>query len=325
MNLASEGSSILVVDDHAFNLEVMEGLLYREGYKVLTATDAEKALELIGRERVDLAILDVMMPGMNGFELCRKLKEMFQKTFFPIILVTALTELDDKITGLKAGADDFLTKPFHSIELVTKIRSLLTLQKLQGELDNSEGVILTLAVAIEAKAPYTNGHSERVGRLAMEFGSYLGMPQGDRDLLFRGGMLHDIGKVGIEDKVLRKTEDLTEEETILLRNHTLIGETICKPLRSVKPILPVIRNHHERWDGRGFPDGLKGEEIPYFARIVAIANSFDAMVSVRPSRPQITLEEAVGRMTKEEASGQWDPGLLKSFCEMIKDQRGLNL
>lgn len=325
VNLGDVSSSILVVDDQAFNLEVMEGLLYREGYKVLTASDAEEALKVIQREHVDLAILDVMMPGMNGFELCRRLKTMFQKRFFPIILVTALAELDDKITGLKAGADDFLTKPFHSIELVTKIRSLLRLQKLQGELDRFEDVMLTLAIIIEAKAPYTKGHSERVGRLAMEFASHLGMPPDECDLLFKAGVLHDIGKAAIGDHVLLKTENLSEEEVKLFNDHTCIGETICRPLLSARPVLPVIRNHHERWDGKGFPDGLKGEEIPYYARIVSIANSFDAVVSTRPCPPHISIEEAVGRMEQETASGQWDPGLLKSFGEMMKDQRGFNI
>ncbi len=316
---------ILVVDDHAFNLEVMEGLLYREGYKVVTASGGDEALEIIKREHVDLAILDVMMPGMNGFELCRRLKAKFEKRFFPVILVTALTELEDKITGLQAGADDFLTKPFHSLELATKIRSLLKLQKLQRELDHSEDVLLTLAVVIEAKDPYTKGHSERVGCMAMEFASHLGLPQGDRDLLFKAGVLHDIGKVGIEDCILHKTGELTEREMSLLRDHTRIGETICKPLQSARPILPVIRNHHERWDGKGFPDGLKGEEIPYFARIVAIADSFDAMVSTRPYRPHITIDEAVDLMVREEVSGQWDPSLLNSFSELMKNQRGFNI
>ncbi len=315
-------AAILVVDDHAFNLELMEGLLYREGYRVLTAPDAETALGLFRKEEVDLAILDVMMPGMNGYDLCRKLKSMTDRRFFPVVLVTALSEMEDKITGLEAGADDFLTKPFHTMELVTKIRSLLRLRKLQSHLDHSEDVILTLAIAIEAKDPYTKGHSERVGSLSMELGGFLGMSEDDRDSLFKAGVLHDIGKLGIEDRVLHKAEDLTDQEAKLVKDHVLIGETICMPLSSARHILPVIRNHHERWDGQGFPDRLKGKDIPLFARIVAITDSFDAMVSLRPYRSPFTIDEAVGRMKAEKFLGQWDPDILEGFIEMMKNQRG---
>jgi diguanylate cyclase (GGDEF)-like protein len=208
-------AAILVVDDHTFNLELMEGLLYREGYRVLTAPDAETALSLFRKEPVDLAILDVMMPGMNGFDLCRKLKSMADRRFFPVVLVTALSQLDDKITGLEAGADDFLTKPFHTIELLTKVRSLLRLKKLQNELDHSEDVILTLAIAIEARDPYTKGHSERVGSLSTELGAFFGMSGNDQDSLFKAGVLHDIGKLGIEDRILHKAENLSEQEALL--------------------------------------------------------------------------------------------------------------
>lgn len=313
--------SILVVDDHPMNLEVMEGLLYHEGYSVLTALNAVDALDLLSRNQLDMAILDVMMPGMNGFELCQKIKMQSGNTFFPVILVTALDELKDKITGLEAGADDFLTKPFHTIELTTKIRSLLRLRKLQGELDHSEDIILTLAIAIEAKDLYTKGHSERVGTLSMEFASFLGLPEDDRHLLFKSGVLHDIGKIGVDNQLLHKTGKLLGSELKTIKEHVLIGETICFPLNSARRILPVIRHHHERWDGKGFPDGLKGEEIPFFARIIAITDSFDAMVSMRPYRAPYAVAEAVSIMNKERNDGQWDPWLLDRFIEMMKDHR----
>lgn len=315
--LDEKNSSILVVDDMPFNLEVMEGLLYKEGYKVLTALNAEEALGIISRSEIDLAILDVMMPGMNGFELCRKLKTMHAKSFFPVILVTALNELQDKITGLEAGADDFLTKPFHTIELVTKIRSLLSLRKLQSELDHSEDIILTLAIAIEAKDLYTKGHSERVGTLSMKFASFIGLSDEDRLLLFKSGVLHDIGKIGVDNSILHKTEHLTEEELGVIREHVLIGETICLPLRSARNMLPVIRHHHERWDGTGFPDKLEGDAIPLFARITAITDSFDAMVSMRPYRSPFSARDAVRRMEEERDLGQWDPYLLDKFLDMM--------
>ena len=311
-------TSILVVDDIAFNLEVMEGLLFKEGYHVLTAMNAEEALQLYSRHEIDLAILDVMMPGMNGFDLCRRLKEMAGRKFFPVMLVTALSEVEDKIAGIEAGADDFLSKPFHTIELITKIRSLLRLRKLQGELDHSEDIILTLAIAIEAKDPYTKGHSERVGTLASEFGRFVGLSEEDTRILFKAGVLHDIGKIGIDDYILHKSADLTESELKLIKEHVLIGETICFPLQSARSALPVIRHHHERWDGSGFPDGLVGEEIPFFARIVALADTFDAMVSKRPYRDPFSVEEAVLRMREERSAGQWDPALADQFITMVE-------
>ncbi|MBI5639063.1 MAG: response regulator [Nitrospirae bacterium] len=320
--MEKNSSSILVVDDVPLNLEVMEGLLYKEGYKVLTALNAGEALGMIKEGTIDLAILDVMMPGMNGFDLCRKLKNMSGRRFFPVILVTALNELEDKIRGLEAGADDFLTKPFHTIELITKIRSLLRLRKLQGELDHSEDIILTLAIAIEAKDLYTKGHSERVGTLAMEFATHMGLQEDDRHLLFKSGVLHDIGKIGVDNQILHKCGSLTHEEFCHIRDHVLIGENICFPLNSARRILPVIRHHHERWDGSGFPDGLKGENIPFFARIVAITDSFDAMVSMRPYRAPFTVDQAVAMMDQERYSGQWDPELVVKFIEMMREQRG---
>lgn len=322
MNIDTGNSSILVVDDMPFNLEVMEGILYREGYRVVTAPDANKALELIENTSVDLAILDVMMPGMNGFDLCRKLKALAGRRFFPVVLVTALNELDDKITGLEAGADDFLTKPFHTIELVTKIRSLLRLKKIQGELDHSEDIILTLAIAIEAKDPYTKGHSERVGTLSMEFASYIGLENEEQHLLYKAGILHDIGKIGIDDYILHKSDGLTADELKLIREHVIIGEHICKPLHSARQILPAIRHHHERWDGTGFPDALRGEEIPFFARMVAIADTYDAMVSMRPYRAAFSVDKALRRMDEEKCQDQWDPLLIEKFISMIRERQG---
>ncbi len=318
----SDGPSILVVDDLPFNLEVLEGILYREGYRVLPASDATEALAIIEKSSVDLAVLDVMMPGMNGFDLCRKLKSISGKRFFPVILVTALNELEDKIKGIESGADDFLTKPFHTVELVTKIRSLLNLRKLQSELDHSEDIIMTLAIAIEAKDPYTKGHSERVGTLSSEFAAWLGLPEEECGLLYKAGILHDIGKIGIDDYTLHKRGNLTEKELMVVKEHVLIGENICMPLYSARKVLPLIRHHHERWDGTGFPDGLKGEEIPFLARLLAVVDTYDAMVSMRPYRAPFSKEEALAMMEGERYEGQWDPEIIGRFIEMIRGRRG---
>ena len=261
-----------------------------------------------------------MMPGMNGYDLCKRLKEKSGARFFPVILVSSLSELEDKIAGIESGADDFITKPFKSIELTTKARSLLKLKRLQEELDHSESVILTLAVALEAKDPYTKGHSVRVGNLSAEFAAFIGLPEKEQAIIKKAGVIHDIGKIGIGDYILHKGGILTKEEIRFIEQHTIIGEKICRPLYSLRVILPVIRHHHERWDGEGFPDKLKDEQIPVMARILSIVDTFDAMVSERPYRRPISIEETIKKMEQEKNSGQWDPALLEKFVEMMREK-----
>ncbi len=315
--------SILVVDDIPTNIEIMKGLLYREGYNIITALGGDEALKTIDKSAIDLAILDVLMPGMSGYELCRKLKEIYEPRFFPVILVTALYELKDKIVGLEAGADDFISKPFQTIELITKIRSLLKLKRLQEELDHSEDIILTLAIALDAKDPYTKGHSERVADLAKKLALFIGLPEQDSNFLRKACLLHDIGKIGISVSLLHKEGPLSQEEMDIIRKHPIIGKEICSPLWSLKNVLPIIRHHHERWDGKGFPDGLKGEEIPLMARILFIADAFDAMVSERPYRScgSFPKEAVLDMMESERFLGQWDPELIGKFLEMMRKEK----
>jgi len=310
---------ILIVDDVKEHLELMEAVLAKENYRIEATTDADEAVQLTENLSPELAILDIMMPGMNGYDLCRKLKTISKRKFFPVILVTSLNQLEDKVTGLEAGADDFFSKPFNALELTTKIRSLIKLERLQDELEYSEDIIFTLAIAIEAKDPYTKGHSERVGNLSAEFASYLGFHEREYSLVRKGGILHDIGKIGVNEIILHKNTTLNIDEISRIRDHSVIGAKICTPLYSLRQILPIVRSHHERWDGNGYPDGLKGEEIPLMARIVNIVDSFDAMTSIRPYRTIVfTREEVIKIMEKEKSSGQWDPYLTEKFIEMME-------
>jgi len=313
-----ERPSILVVDDLVTNLELLEAIFVRNNFTVFTALDASAALDIFESEKIDIAILDVMMPGMNGFELCERLKNRCVKQFFPVILLTALMDKQSKITGLECGADDFIRKPFDVEELTTKVRSLLKLKALQDELEHSENIILTLAVAMESRDPYTRGHSTRVGELSRSFASFLGFGRKVQEQMRKAGILHDIGKIGLSTEVLFKESDLDSSELIAIKRHTLIGEDICKPLLSMQDMLPAIRNHHERWDGRGFPDSLKGTEIPLYARVLSIADSFDAMVSRRPYREGRSPELALEVLRHEKGSGQWDPDLVSQFLKMMQ-------
>ena len=310
--------SILVVDDVPSNLELIEAIFLKEGFKVHTALEADSAVEMFSRRHIDLAVLDVMMPGTDGFELCAKLKNIAGNHFFPVILLTALTDRKSRIKGLESGADDFISKPFDAAELIIKIKSLLKLKSLQEELDHSENIILTLAVAMEARDPYTKGHSSRVSKLSADFVSYLGLSAREIEEMKKAGILHDIGKICLSSSVLRKPGPLTQEESDMVKKHTVLGEEICKPLISMRKILPAIRNHHERWDGTGFPDGLTGNDIPLMARILSIIDTFDAMVSVRPYRDRRSSAIALDNMEAEQFDGQWDPELLKYFLSMMR-------
>ena len=310
--------SVLVVDDVQPNLELMEAVFQKAGLQVHAALGAEAALDVYTSHQIDIAILDVMMPGINGFELCRRLKNFSEKEFIPVVLVTALNDKRNRLTGLEAGADDFISKPFDTQELLTKIRSLLKQKELHAQLDHSENIIFSLVITLEARDHYTKGHSTRVGDLANEFGAFLGFPGKDLSVLKKAGILHDIGKMGLSEAILKKPAALTPEESEEIRRHPTLGEEICRPLKSMKDILPGIRHHHERWDGNGFPDNLSGDAIPLMARILAILDTFDAMVSIRPYRGKRSIEEALVVIEKERFSGQWDPELTGVFIRMMQ-------
>lgn len=311
--------SILVVDDMRENLELLDAVFQKQGYDVSTALNAKEAMQIYQDTPVDLAVLDVMMPGMNGFELCRAFKKMTERSFFPIILLTALNEKKDRIAGLEAGADDFISKPFDFAELLIKIRSLLRLKELHEELDHSESIIFSLVIAMEARDNFTKGHSTRVGDLARDFGAFLGFSEKDQRVLRKAGILHDIGKIGLSCDLLQKPSRLSETEKKIVQTHAIIGEDICRPLKSLKEVLPAIRYHHERWDGRGFPDGLNGTEVPLMARILSILDAFDAISSARPYRNGKTVEHTLNVISDERRDGQWDPELTDMFLRMMSE------
>jgi cyclic di-GMP phosphodiesterase len=312
-----ENPAILVVDDVPSNLELMEAVFSREGFKVYTALGATAAIDMFTQHPVDLAVLDVMMPGIDGFELCSRLKDISGRRFFPVILLTALNDKKSKLRGIESGADDFISKPFDTAELIMKIKSLLKVKSLNDELDHSENIIMTLAVAMEARDPYTKGHSSRVSKLSADFVLYLALPEKDRQEMKKAGILHDIGKICLSESLLRKPGPLTKDEVEMIKTHTIRGEDLCRPLVSMKNILPAIRHHHERWDGMGFPDGLAGDDIPLMARILSIVDAFDAMVSVRPYRDRRSVKETIETMVSEQFSGQWDSELLSYFIDMV--------
>lgn len=308
---------ILVVDDNSTSRMTAATLLEVEGYEVLEADSGTSALEKVMKSQPDLILLDIMMPGMNGFEVCRQLKQDEQTRLIPVIFITALNDRKSRIQGIEAGGDDLLTKPFDRLELAARVKSLVYQKRLNEDLDRAEQVLFSIARAIESRDPNTGNHCQRLVTLGEGFGEYLSLtPVQIRNLQW-GGYLHDIGKVGIPDTVLLKTEKLTPQEWEIMRQHVLIGESICQPLRTLRGVIPIIRHHHERWDGSGYPSGLVGDEIPYLAQVFQIIDIYDALTSERPYKKMLTSAEALQVMREETAKGWRNPILMQQFTEFI--------
>lgn len=310
---------ILIVDDEAINRRLVRTLLEREGFRVSAAEEGEEALRMIAADPPDLVLLDVLMPGMNGYQVCRRLRGELGLRFLPVVMLTSLHESQERLEGLQAGCNDFITKPFSREELLARVRSLVQQKFLIDELDDAENVILSMAVAIEARDELTEGHTERVSQLAARMGRRLGLSDDDVDALAKGGYLHDIGKLKVPDRILLKAGPLDDEEFEIMKLHTVWGEKICKPLRSVRKVLPIIRHHHERMDGSGYPDGLKGEDIPLLARILAVVDVFDALSSDRPYR-RLPLAKTFSILRENGQRAWMDSRLVEEFIKMIEEE-----
>ena len=268
-------------------------------------------------DSIDLALLDVVMPRPTGFDLCQAMKFNAKTRLIPVILLTSLNSDDDRIHGIMCGADDFLNKPVNKHELLARVHSLLRLKQFTDELDNAETVLFSLALSIEAKDPYTEGHCDRLSKYSVALGEKLGLPQDLCVALRRGGLVHDIGKLSVPEHTLLKPGPLTPEERKIMEQHTVIGERICAPLRSFRHVLPIIRHHHEKQDGSGYPDGLKGEQIPLTARILQITDIYDALATDRPYRKALPQGEALSIMREEVKRGWWDGSILDEFEAVI--------
>jgi putative two-component system response regulator len=275
---------ILVVDDNPSISTLLQQVLAGEGYEVIVAADGLEAIARVAERKPDLILLDLDMPRLHGDEVCRRLKQDPATRFIPIVIVTGQGELQHKLAAWEDGADDFLTKPFRLIEVTTRCRSLLRIKQLVEERDSAEAVVFALARAVEAKSPYTHGHSERVTEYALALADALGTPPAERELLRKGALLHDIGKISIPDAILNKRGPLTAAEYIIVQGHAAQGAHIVEPLSSLKAAVPLIRWHHERLDGRGYPDGLAGDAIPLLVRALSVADIYDSLASERPYR-----------------------------------------
>src|SRR5947207_11258519 len=270
--MRAAGGRVLVVDDVDANRHLLARLLVRDGHLVFTAVDGREVLEIVGREQPELVLLDVMMPNMGGLDVCRELKAAPSTRLIPVALITALSGTRERIRGLEAGADDFVTKPVNPPELQARVRSLLRIKRYTDDLDSAESVIVSLALTVEARDAYTDGHCQRLAAYAAALGHAIGLGDDDIAALARGGFLHDIGKVGIPDAILLKPGPLSAPELDLMKQHTVIGDRLCGELRSLRRVRPIVRHHHELRDGTGYPDGLRGDEILVLAQIMSVVD-----------------------------------------------------
>lgn len=321
IRLARRMPRILVVDDNPDTMLLMRELLSVKGYDVVAVPDAGHAEAEIQRQVPDLILSDVIMPGKSGYEFCRELKENPATRLIPFVLITGLSDREDKVRGIEAGADDFLNKPIFAEELFARVKSLLKLKEFTDELETAETVLCTLGLSVEARDPYTEGHCERLARQASDLGRHLGLDEDSLVALRRGGYLHDLGKIAVPDEILKKGANLTAAEWEIMKRHPVTGENICKPLKSLRLVLPIIRHHHEHSDGSGYPDGLRKGEIPLLPRILQVVDVYDALRTARPYKPALHHEQCAITMREEARAGWWDENLVAEFFSMLDKQR----
>src|SRR5919106_3169686 len=307
-----EQATILVVEDDAQVQGVLTEHLVNLGYGIVTTASAEEALQRVEETTPDLILTDVHMGGMSGIDLCARLKHDPRFQLTPVIILTGQSDLNARVAGLAAGADDFFAKPFDLLEIRTRVAALMRVKFLLDQLERAENVITTLGLTIEARDPYTAGHCERLARYAVGLGKAMNVDEAMLKALWFGGFLHDLGKIAVPDCILLKNGPLDAEERAVIQTHPAIGANLVQELRTLDGVRPIIRHHHERFDGSGYPDGLAGEEIPLGARIMAVVDVYDALRTERPYKSPISHEEAIAILRRETEAGYWDPRVTRA-------------
>jgi putative two-component system response regulator len=313
---ATAPQRILVVEDNAAVAGLLRRVLLGEGYEVRVAEDGLQALDRIAAYCPDLVLLDLDLPFLTGDRICRRLKADPATRLTPVVIITALGALQDRLDAWEYGADDFLTKPFHLVEVTARCRSLLRIKRLVEERDSAEAVVFALARAVEAKSPYTHGHSERVRRYVMALAGALGLSAAEREVLHKGALLHDIGKISVPDAILDKPGPLTAAEYDVVKGHAAQGAHIVEPLHSVRDAVPLIRWHHERLDGRGYPDGLRGDALPLLVRVLSVADVYDSLASARSYRGRLAHDACLNILHENAQGGGLDPELVACFARL---------
>jgi putative two-component system response regulator len=310
---------ILVVDDETQNRRFMRRVLEPMGYRVTEAADGEEALAAISRETPDIVLLDIQMPRMDGYSVCRAIKSDPRTRLVPVVVVTSLDQIPDKVKAVELGADDYLAKPVNITELTTRVRSLVTLKHFTDELEHSSRVFEGIALVVERRDAYTHHHGKRIGDFAMEVGRALGIGETDLATLRLAGIFHDVGKIAVPDGILHKPGPLTPEELGTMKSHPTIGADLVRPMQTMERVLPLIRHHHEKLDGSGYPDGWRGQEIPLLVRILSIVDVYDALNTKRPYKEAIPRRRCLDIMREESGRGWWDRDVLETFARILQE------
>ncbi len=315
----AESATVLVIDDQQENREVLAQALEPLGYRVVLAEDGESGLEAASGHAPDVILLDLMMPGMDGFEVCRRLKASDDTRLVPVVFLTGFDTREARLHALEIGAADFLSKSFDLVELEVRVRNLVAFHRLIQDLDSAEQILFAVARTVEARDEGTGEHCDRLARLVARLGQRLGLDQESLTALRRAAYLHDIGKIAIPDAVLNKRGPLDAAEWQVMRSHVLIGVSICEPLRTLRGVIPIVRCHHERRDGSGYPDGLVGDQIPYLARVFQVVDVYDALTSDRPYRAAMSTQQAIATLRAEVARGWWDEEIVEVFAALLTE------
>jgi len=306
---------VLAIDDDPAALAILEAYSETFGFQFFGLDDPAAAVEVACSVLPDVILTDAMMPRVSGYDVCREIRSSPQLRLIPVVMITSLDTTQDHIRALDLGATDFMTKPVDRMVLDARVRSLGRLKRLIETLESADRVLDSLALCAEARDQTTGEHCERLRRDGRLFGEYLQLDAPLITTLERAGYLHDIGKVAIPDAILQKPGKLTPEEWAVMKSHAALGADLLAPLSTMSRVLPIVRHHHERWDGAGYPDGLAGEQIPFLARVFQLLDSWDALTHARPYKPAMTAEEALAILTREASEGRWDPSLFEKFRE----------
>lgn len=316
---ATAAPALLLIDADKAAAAFVARLLSEAGYAVQVAHDGEAALSAIATHPPDAVVTEASIPQIDGFEICRRIKREAATRLTPVIFLTALGDKRDRIEALDAGADGFFTKPADGDELLARLRSVVRVKRYTDDLDPATSIVVSLAVMIESRDGFKEGHCHRIANYATSLGRTLQLSANDLQALHRGGFLHDIGMLTIPEPVLHKSGKLTPEEFELVKSHTIIGGSLVHSLRSLQPVEPIIRHHHERFDGSGYPDGLRGDQIPLLAQIIGLVDVYDAVTTQRPYQDAMSVEEGVAVLRAHASRGWKRPDLVEQFAKLIQN------
>ena len=318
IEMVATPQTVLIVDDDELVRSFLARLLVAHGYEVNFASDGATALTLAQSSLPDVVLLDLHMPEPDGFEVCRRLKLGATTRLIPVIIVSGLDAREERIKGLGAGADDFLTKPVDTAELLARVRSAARAKRYTDDLDSVALILMTLSTMIEVRDGYGEGHCYRMANYATGMGKGLGLSHADVQTLYRGAFLHDIGMLAIPEPVLSRNGPLNEHEYDLVKSHTVVGDRLCGTLRSLQSVRPIVRHHHERLDGSGYPDGLVGDKIPLLAQIVGIVDVFEAVTTERPYQKPKSIDEGMAVLRSHVERGWRQRQLVNAFEELVR-------